>query len=55
MFRRCGIGKNFETRDASFPQNGLREANEFHLEGMREDGTPVSSSSRRIEYVEVAA
>lgn len=31
----------------------LREAIELHLEGMREDGTPVPEPSSRVEYVEV--
>jgi predicted RNase H-like HicB family nuclease len=33
----------------------IREAIEFHLEGMREDGTPIPSPSSRVEYVEVTA
>ena len=32
---------------------GIREAIEFHLEGMREDGSPVPKPSSRAEYVEV--
>lgn len=31
----------------------IREAIEFHLEGMREDGLPVPAPSSRAEYVEV--
>ena len=31
----------------------IREAIEFHLEGMREDGLPISKPSSRAEYVEV--
>ena len=31
----------------------IREAIEFHLEGMREDGDPVPSPSAHVEYVEV--
>lgn len=31
----------------------IREAIEFHLEGMREDGTPIPVPSSRVEYVEV--
>ena len=31
----------------------IREAIAFHLEGMREDGTPVPPPSSRAEYVEV--
>lgn len=33
----------------------IREAIEFHLEGMREDGTPIPQPSSRVDYVEVAA
>ena len=33
----------------------IREAIEFHLEGLREDGLSVPLPSSRVEYVEVAA
>ncbi len=33
----------------------IREAIEFHLDGMREDGTPIPPSSSRVDYIEVAA
>ena len=33
----------------------IREAIEFHLEGMREDRTPIPQPSSQVEYVEVAA
>jgi len=33
----------------------IREAIEFHLDGMREDGTPIPEPSSRVAYVEVAA
>ena len=33
----------------------IREAIEFHLEGLREDGTPIPPASSRVDYVEVAA
>lgn len=32
----------------------IREAIEFHLQGMREDGEPVPPPSAHVEYVEVA-
>jgi predicted RNase H-like HicB family nuclease len=32
----------------------IREAIEFHLEGMREDGEPIPLSSSYVEYVDVA-
>ena len=36
-------------------ETSIREAIEFHLEGMREDGTPIPPPSSRVDYVEVAA
>ncbi|MGH8478765.1 MAG: type II toxin-antitoxin system HicB family antitoxin [Gammaproteobacteria bacterium] len=33
----------------------IREAIEFHLDGLREDGAQVPQPSSRVEYVEVAA
>ena len=33
----------------------IREAIEFHLEGMREDGSPIPPLSSKVDYVEVAA
>lgn len=34
---------------------GIREAIEFHLEGMREDGLPIPEPSSKVEYVDVSA
>lgn len=33
----------------------IREAIEFHLEGLRADNLPVPPASSRVDYVEVAA
>jgi predicted RNase H-like HicB family nuclease len=33
----------------------IREAIAFHLEGLREDGTPVPPPSSQVEYVDIAA
>jgi predicted RNase H-like HicB family nuclease len=33
----------------------MREAIEFHIEGMREDGLSIPAPSSQVEYVEVAA
>jgi len=33
----------------------IREAIEFHLEGLREDGNPIPSPSSSSEVIEVAA
>jgi len=33
----------------------IREAIEFHLDGMREDGLPIPQPVSRVEYVDVAA
>jgi predicted RNase H-like HicB family nuclease len=31
----------------------IREAIEFHLDGMREDGLPIPEATTELEYVEV--
>jgi len=36
-------------------EKALREAIEFHIEGLREDGDPIPPPSSRVEYIEVAA
>ena len=36
-------------------ERAIQEAIEFHLEGMKEDGTPIPPPSSRVDYVEVAA
>jgi len=36
-------------------ESQIREAIEFHIEGMREDGEPVPAPTSSVEYVEVAA
>ncbi len=36
-------------------EQAIREAIEFHLEGLREDGDPIPPPSSRVEYIEVAA
>ena len=33
----------------------IREAIEFHLEGMREDGLPIPQPASRVDYVDIAA
>lgn len=33
----------------------IREAIEFHLDGLREDGVPPPPPSSKVDYVEVAA
>ena len=33
----------------------IREAIEFHLEGLREDGEPIPRASSSVEYVDVRA
>jgi predicted RNase H-like HicB family nuclease len=33
----------------------IREAIEFHIAGLREDGVPVPQSSSRVDYVDVPA
>lgn len=36
-------------------ESQIREAIEFHLEGMRADGTPILPPASRVDYVDVAA
>ena len=36
-------------------ESEIREAIEFHLEGMREDGIPLPPAESRVEYVDIAA
>ena len=36
-------------------ERSIREAIELHLEGMREDGSPIPPPSSKVDYVEVAA
>jgi predicted RNase H-like HicB family nuclease len=33
----------------------IRAAIEFHLEGLREDGSPIPPSSSAVRYVDIAA
>ncbi|BCU07670.1 type II toxin-antitoxin system HicB family antitoxin [Allochromatium tepidum] len=33
----------------------IREAIEFHLEGLREDGLPVPTPTSQVGYIEIAA
>ncbi len=36
-------------------ESQIREAIEFHLEGLREDGAPIPQPSSRVEYIDIAA
>ena len=36
-------------------ESQIREAIEFHLEGMREDGVSIPAPVSRVEYVDIAA
>ena len=36
-------------------ESQIREAIEFHLEGMREDGISIPPPASRVEYVDIAA
>ena len=35
-------------------ESQIREAVEFHLEGMRDDGEAIPEPSSRVEYIDVA-
>ena len=36
-------------------EQAIRDAIVLHLEGLRQDGTPIPAASSRVDYVEVAA
>ena len=36
-------------------EHAIREAIEFHLAGLREDGAPIPEPSSHVDYVEVVA
>lgn len=36
-------------------ESQIREAIEFHIEGMREDGEPIPPPLSKVEYVEITA
>ncbi len=36
-------------------EKSIREAIEFHLDGLREDDLPIPAATSRVDYVEVAA
>ena len=36
-------------------ESQIREAIEFHIEGMREDGLAIPQPASRVEYVDIAA
>lgn len=36
-------------------ETSIREAIEFHLDGLRQDNIPIPPASSRVDYVEVAA
>lgn len=36
-------------------EQAIREAIEFHIEGMKDDGLPIPTPKSAVEYVEVAA
>lgn len=36
-------------------ESQIREAIEFHIDGLREDGAPIPPPDSRVDYVEIAA
>lgn len=36
-------------------ERSIREAIEFHVEGLRADGIPIPEPSSRVEYIDIAA
>ena len=43
-------GATFEEVEAQ-----IREAIEFHIDGLREDGLPIPTPSSRVDYIEISA
>jgi predicted RNase H-like HicB family nuclease len=42
-------------RNIAETERAIREAIEFHIEGLREDGAAIPKPTSRVDYVEVAA
>ena len=36
-------------------QTHIREAIQFHLEGLRQDGLPITEPTSRVNYIDIAA
>ena len=36
-------------------ESEIREAIEFHLEGIREDGLPIPTPQSKVEYIDITA
>jgi predicted RNase H-like HicB family nuclease len=36
-------------------EQSIREAIAFHLDGLKQDGSPIPQPSSRVDYVEIAA
>jgi predicted RNase H-like HicB family nuclease len=36
-------------------ESQIREAIEFHIDGLREDGNPIPPAVSRVDYVDIAA
>jgi predicted RNase H-like HicB family nuclease len=43
------------TQTLEATEQAIREAIEFHLDGLREDGAPIPPPQSRVQYVEVVA
>jgi predicted RNase H-like HicB family nuclease len=41
-------------RSVAETEQAIREAIEFHIEGLREDGVTIPTPTSRVDYVEVA-
>jgi predicted RNase H-like HicB family nuclease len=40
---------------AATTEQAIREAIQLHIDGLRDDGTPVPPPTSRVDYIEVAA
>jgi predicted RNase H-like HicB family nuclease len=36
-------------------ESQIREAIEFHLDGLRDDGLPIPQAASRVEYIDITA
>ena len=47
--------RKIHKRHAIVIERAIREAIQFHIDGLRDDGAPVPPPTSRVDYIEVAA
>ena len=55
MVLRPNLSVNTDAPRARLRPREIREAIEFHLDGLREDGLPIPPPSSAVRYVDIAA